>query len=183
MLKRQPQARLLLCAPGNFSADLLSSALLASGVGAGQQRRFVDPRWPPERVSAACEAVPCCIPAVLGTLHRLPFQCLAQLGTGRCAASPGAATALLMQQALTHAGMLQVKEDVRDGGLCFFDESTRTFALPPASALAGLRVVVATCSAAGLLCHGEYAGQAGSLIQRLAFTHVMIDEAGQARLL
>ena len=84
-----------------------------------------------------------------------------------------------------HVGAVQVKEDVRDRGLCFFDEATRTFALPLAEELAELRIVVATCSAAGLLCHGEYAGQhrSGLMSQRLSFTHIMIDEAGQVGLL
>ena len=51
VLAREPDARLLLCAPGNFSADLLASALCAAGIGADQMLRFVDPRWPAERVS------------------------------------------------------------------------------------------------------------------------------------
>ena len=76
---------------------------------------------------------------------------------------------------------MQVKEDVRDEGLCFFDHGTRTFALPPVAELAALRVVVATCSAAGLLSFGEYAGERGdgTRMHPLTFTHVMVDEAGQ----
>ena len=54
VLEREPEARLLLCAPGNFSADLLASALHAAGTPAAQLRRFVDPRWPPERVCCLC---------------------------------------------------------------------------------------------------------------------------------
>ena len=80
---------------------------------------------------------------------------------------------------------IQVKDDIRDAGLCYFHEESRTFALPTRAELAELRVVVATCSAAGLLCHGQYAGDplepGGTREPRLRFTHIMIDEAGQVR--
>lgn len=43
-------ARLLLCAPQNFSADLLFKALTAAGVTTDYMIRLVDPRIPPAQV-------------------------------------------------------------------------------------------------------------------------------------
>ena len=64
-------------------------------------------------------------------------------------------------------------------GLCRLDEQLRCFNLPPPEEVASLRVVVCTCCAAGLLTHGEYGAWRTAARQRLMFTHVMIDEAGQ----
>jgi hypothetical protein len=55
------------------------------------------------------------------------------------------------------------------------DAELGAFVLPPPEAVAGRRAVVATCGAAGLLREGAYGAA------RIAFTHVLIDEAGQAR--
>ena len=73
----------------------------------------------------------------------------------------------------------QVKEDVLVAGLCRLDEQLRCFTLPPPEEVAGLRVLVCTCCAAGLLTQGEYGAWRTAARQRLMFTHVMIDEAGQ----
>ncbi|PRW57862.1 helicase MOV-10 [Chlorella sorokiniana] len=47
LLQAYPHARLLLCAPLNYSADLLCSALAAAGLGSGDMLRLNDPRRPP----------------------------------------------------------------------------------------------------------------------------------------
>ena len=87
---------------------------------------------------------------------------------------------LIIWQTDAHqAERVQVKEDVRAAGLCRLDEDLRCFTLPPARELASLRVVVCTCCAAGLLSQGEYGLWRSPSRQRLTFTHVMIDEAGQ----
>jgi hypothetical protein len=119
VLEAHPAARLLLCAPQNYSADLLCSALAAAGVGAGDMLRLNDPRRPP----------------------------------------------------------VTVKQDVLP--FCRLSEATRAFELPPPEALASRRVVVCTCAAAALLRGGDAAAgaAAGGLF---FFTHVLIDEAGQA---
>lgn len=48
VLKREPAAKLLLCAPQNYSADLLASALSAK-VPVGDMIRLNDPRRPPNQ--------------------------------------------------------------------------------------------------------------------------------------
>ena len=50
VLQRVPGARLLLCAPQNYSADLLASALSAAGVLPADLLRLNDPRRPPNQV-------------------------------------------------------------------------------------------------------------------------------------
>lgn len=49
VLKRNPAAKLLLCAPQNYSADLLASALSAK-VPPSDMLRLNDPRRPPNQV-------------------------------------------------------------------------------------------------------------------------------------
>lgn len=61
--------------------------------------------------------------------------------------------------------------------LCPLDEKLRAFALPTVEKLLEARVVVATCSAAGMLREGHYAKHAQAAL--LSFSHVMIDEAAQ----
>jgi hypothetical protein len=56
VLKRQPSSRLLLCAPQNYSADLLASALSEAGVSRGDMLRLNDPRRPPNQVTFACSS-------------------------------------------------------------------------------------------------------------------------------
>ncbi len=47
ILKREPEAKLLLCAPQGYSADLLASALAESdAVSAVDMMRIADPRHP-----------------------------------------------------------------------------------------------------------------------------------------
>jgi len=58
-------ARLLMCAPQNFSADLLFKALSAAGITTDYMIRLNDPRVPPTQVSHHVVAVrrvlpPCC---------------------------------------------------------------------------------------------------------------------------
>lgn len=48
VLRREPGARLLLCAPQNFSADLLASALSAK-MPPSDMVRLNDPRRPPNQ--------------------------------------------------------------------------------------------------------------------------------------
>lgn len=47
VLKREADAKLLLCAPQGYSADLLASALGAAGVKPTEMMRLADPRHPP----------------------------------------------------------------------------------------------------------------------------------------
>lgn len=53
VLAGTPDARLLLCAPQNYSADLLASALGAAGVPKQDLLRLNDPRRPPNQVHVA----------------------------------------------------------------------------------------------------------------------------------
>ncbi|KAL4423314.1 hypothetical protein ABPG77_006109 [Micractinium sp. CCAP 211/92] len=66
------------------------------------------------------------------------------------------------------------KEDVLP--FCTFSEASRMFTLPTRAEVEARRVVVATCCAAALIQEGEFEGCPCS------FTHVLIDEAGQALL-
>jgi len=50
IMLRQPEAKLLLCAPQNYSADLLASALRKAGVTSADMLRLNDPRLPPNQV-------------------------------------------------------------------------------------------------------------------------------------
>ncbi|GAB4815315.1 hypothetical protein N2152v2_002361 [Parachlorella kessleri] len=109
LLSAHPGCRLLLCAPQNYSADLLCSALGASGLGPNTLLRLNDPRRPASQVKADV----------------LPY--------------------------------------------CWHDEASWLFLVPAPAMLQQYAVVVATCTAAALL-HGQ------------GFTHVLIDEAGQALL-
>jgi putative helicase MOV10L1 len=52
VLRRFPSARLLLCAPQNYSADLICSALAAAGVERQRMLRLNDPRHPLPQVRA-----------------------------------------------------------------------------------------------------------------------------------
>lgn len=124
-------AHLLMCAPQNFSADLLFKALSAAGITTDYMIRLNDPRVPPT----------------------------------------------------------QVQEDVRPN--CFYNEETNYFGLPSPEQLAAYNIVVCTCGAAGMLREGKYAAYyekacreaekaKATGLRALEFTHVMIDEAGQA---
>eukprot|EP00887_Chlorella_sp_A99_P008046 scaffold12.g8046.t1 len=66
----------------------------------------------------------------------------------------------------------EVKQDVLP--FCQYDEGRGMFAKPSAASLAGHQVVVVTCTGAGMLHEGRHAAP--------AFTHVLVDEAGQALL-
>ncbi|KAK9834613.1 hypothetical protein WJX74_005750 [Apatococcus lobatus] len=139
LLKTEHHARLLLCAPQNYSADLLCSALAAARQGLGPNKeprmlRLNDPRLPPN----------------------------------------------------------QTKDDVIKWSL--LDESTRAYRLPTPEELVNCNVVVATCSAAALLGEGTFqkhlhhkpvatsSGINWEMSSGIIFTHVLIDEAGQALL-
>ncbi|KAL3141854.1 hypothetical protein ABBQ32_004519 [Trebouxia sp. C0010 RCD-2024] len=124
-------ARLLMCAPQNYSADLLFKALAAAGISNEFMIRLNDPRIPPAQVQA----------------------------------------------------------DVRPR--CMYNEETGYFGLPTPEQLAAYHIVVCTCGAAGMLREGDYgvfyqracqraAGDSPPGVRPLEFTHVMIDEAGQA---
>ena len=58
---------------------------------------------------------------------------------------------------------------------CPLNEAARMFTLPTPERVASARVVVATCCAAGLLREGAFEEHPPK------FTHVLVDEAGQAR--
>lgn len=47
VLKAHGHAKLLLCAPGNYSADLLADALAKAGLDKRAMIRLNDPRRPP----------------------------------------------------------------------------------------------------------------------------------------
>ena len=66
----------------------------------------------------------------------------------------------------------QVKGNVLP--FCGLDNELRAFSLPSRAEVAGKRVVVVSCIAAGTLREGAYAEP-----QPLQFSHVFIDEAGQ----
>jgi hypothetical protein len=51
LLAASPTARLLLCAPQSYSADLLCAALAAAGVSTTSMLRLNDPRRPASHVS------------------------------------------------------------------------------------------------------------------------------------
>eukprot|EP00891_Asterochloris_glomerata_P007086 jgi/Astpho2/7086/Aster-x1407 len=113
---QQEGVRLLMCAPKNFSADLLCSALGQAGITKKAMLRLNDPRHPPP----------------------------------------------------------QVKSDVL--GYCNLDTELGCFQLPQPDVLAGYRVIISTCAAAGLLRGIAY----DSTNTPLEFTHMLIDEAGEA---
>ena len=46
VLEAEPEARVLLAAPANYSADLLASALAAAGISPDELLRLNDPRRP-----------------------------------------------------------------------------------------------------------------------------------------
>ena len=50
ILRREPAAKLLLCAPQGYSADLLASALAKAGVKKDEMMRLADPRHPPPQM-------------------------------------------------------------------------------------------------------------------------------------
>ena len=116
-----PHARLLCCAPQNYSADLLCSALAAAGMGTDHLLRLNDPRRPP--YSSKEDVLPYCV------LDK-------------------------------HLGMFQVP-DVED--------------------IAQYQVVVTTCAAAALLFTNQNQQQ-NSYTSNGGFSHVLIDEGGQALL-
>ena len=69
ILERHPEAKLLLCAPQNYSADLLASALCQAGVTAPEMLRLNDPRRPPNQVRpCAAHLAPSC-PRVLAMIE------------------------------------------------------------------------------------------------------------------
>ena len=56
---QQEGVRLLMCAPKNFSADLLCSALGQAGITKQAMLRLNDPRHPPPQVTALLQSVLC----------------------------------------------------------------------------------------------------------------------------
>ncbi|GLI68259.1 hypothetical protein VaNZ11_012614 [Volvox africanus] len=137
--RRQRSSRLLLAAPQNYSADLITSSLaaaLGSQAGGGRLLRLNDPR---RRVVEAKADV-------------LPYSLI--------------------------------------------DEATATFRLPKPNEIQMAQIVVCSCSAAGMLREGAFVREAlssaaqkahtgsGSVINSCGegFTHVLVDEAGQALL-
>ncbi|KAK9829778.1 hypothetical protein WJX72_007868 [[Myrmecia] bisecta] len=82
----------------------------------------------------------------------------------------------------------QVKQDVLQFSM--LDETVRAFALPSAEQVAGYSVIITTCGAAGFvreIMQSHAAGSDGHLGSAgmqltLDFSHVLIDEAGQALL-
>ena len=69
VLKREPAAKLLLCAPQNYSADLLASALSAK-IPTSDMLRLNDPRRPPNQarlplLHAKCSATVIIVGGVL----------------------------------------------------------------------------------------------------------------------
>ncbi|KAL4522814.1 hypothetical protein Ndes2437A_g07565 [Nannochloris sp. 'desiccata'] len=129
LLSIYPEARLLLCAPQNYSADLLCAALAMAGLSKTRLLRLNDPRRPP----------------------------------------------------------YSAKEDTMD--FTFFNDESGLFELPQSlEQLQSYSVIVCTCTATSMLypyyhpldgggggCDGRSRSQAG-------FTHVLIDESGQALL-
>lgn len=98
-------------------------------------------------------------------MHTPPTYLAARLETEICSSSlsPARSTTAFC------LCCLQVKADVLP--YCKLCELAGAFLLPSKVRLAAVRVVVATCGAAGILHEGVYTG--------CSFTHVMIDEAGQ----
>jgi putative helicase MOV10L1 len=127
LLSTYPEARLLLCAPQNYSADLLCSALAAAGLSKTRLLRLNDPRRPP----------------------------------------------------------YSAKEDTMD--FTSFNAESGLFEVPHSlEQLQSYSVVVCTCTAAALLypyyhpLNGGGGGGGGG--SQAGFTHVLIDESGQALL-
>ena len=56
---QQEGVRLLMCAPKNFSADLLCSALGQAGITQEAMLRLNDPRHPPPQVTAPSQYLLC----------------------------------------------------------------------------------------------------------------------------
>eukprot|EP00884_Botryococcus_braunii_P022696 jgi/Botrbrau1/910/Bobra.0167s0026.1 len=110
--RKDSAAKILVCTPHNFAADMLAVDLAQGGVQPPNLLRLIDPRRPPNQVG------------------------------------PDALR------------------------LSNFNDDLLTFGLPSTEQLNVCRVVVATCTAAGLLW--QYPG--------VRFTHVLIDESGQALL-
>ena len=64
IMLREPEAKLLLCAPQNYSADLLASALRQAGVTPADMLRLNDPRLPPNQAGPLCTLLLCCMPTI-----------------------------------------------------------------------------------------------------------------------
>jgi putative helicase MOV10L1 len=128
LLSTYPEARLLLCAPQNYSADLLCSALATAGLLKTQVLRLNDPRRPP----------------------------------------------------------YSSKEDTLDYTL--LNTTSGLFELPQSlRQLKSFSVVVCTCTAAALMYpyyDPHFSGPEASALSspRVGFSHVLIDESGQALL-
>ncbi|KAK9799412.1 hypothetical protein WJX73_005424 [Symbiochloris irregularis] len=60
--------------------------------------------------------------------------------------------------------------------MCAIDDTSRALSLPSLEAVSAARVVICTCGGAGMLREGDYA----KMNPPIRFSHVMIDEAGQA---
>ena len=122
------RARLLCCAPQNYSADLLCTALASAGLSPSQMFRLNDPRRPP--FSAKSDVIP----------------------------------------------------------YCLLDDRLGMFAVPSPATLSSYPVIVCTCAAAALLrpeAGNDIASSnsnSSSKITHTFFTHVLIDEGGQALL-
>ena len=64
IMLREPEAKLLLCAPQNYSADLLASALRQADVTPADMLRLNDPRLPPNQVGPLFGLRLCCMPTI-----------------------------------------------------------------------------------------------------------------------
>ncbi len=61
ILSKEGDAKLLLCAPQGYSADLLASALGAAGLKPTEMMRLADPRHPPVQMKDVRDArLPMC---------------------------------------------------------------------------------------------------------------------------
>lgn len=131
LLSTYPKARLLLCAPQNYSADLLCSALAAANFSKTQVLRLNDPRRPPYSAKE-------------NTMDFTLFK--------------------------TESGLFEVPQSLEQ--------------------LQSYSVIVCTCTAAAMLYPYYNLGGSGLLdggvgggaISPAGFTHVLIDESGQALL-
>jgi len=122
LLAQHPGNKLLLCAPQQYSADLLVAALSRAGIRPGKMVRLNDPRRPAYTVLDAC----------------FPY--------------------------------------------CIFDEKKRMFYLPIKKQYENARVVVTSCASASLLNEKRSVSGKTTTAASIVFSHILIDEAGQAML-
>lgn len=139
LLSNFPDAKILCCAPQNFSADIVASSLLASGLPQSDILRLNDPRRPPFTVKQDVLSL-CCIDPHSGTF--LTF----------------------------------------DTPLNNFDAAAFKRYAMLRDRLAKARVVVTTCIGASLLWRRALDTNNHHQAPHARFSHVFIDEAGQALL-